>query len=62
MVSLWPHFAETLALPTLVRFLVVLALIGGVIFSGMLAFAYLVEPEPRDMSVTIPPARLQPRR
>lgn len=50
------------SLPTLVRFLTVLILIGGVVFSGMLAFAYLVEPEPRDMSVTIPPARLQPRR
>ena len=29
--------------------------------AGMLALAYLVEPEPRDMSITIPPARLQPR-
>lgn len=48
-------------MPTLVRFLTVLLVIGGTIFGGMLAFAYLVEPEPRDMTVTIPPARLQPR-
>jgi hypothetical protein len=49
-------------LPTLVRFVAILAVLGGLGFAGMLAFAYLVEPEPRDMTVTIPPARLQPRR
>ncbi|WP_439572389.1 histidine kinase [Phreatobacter sp.] len=49
-------------MPTLFRFLVVLTLIAGVVFAGMAALAYLVEPEPRDMSVTIPPARLQPQR
>lgn len=49
-------------MPTLFRFLMVLALIAGVGFAGMAALAYLVEPEPRDMSVPIPPARLQPQR
>ena len=49
-------------MPTLVRFVVILAVLGGLTFAGMLALAYLVDPEPRDMTVTIPPARLQPRR
>lgn len=49
-------------MPTLFRFLTVLVLIAGVGLAGMVALAYLVEPEPRDMTVTIPPARLQPQR
>lgn len=49
-------------MPTLFRFVTILAVLGGLVFAGMLALAYLVEPEPRDMSVTVPPARLQPRR
>ena len=44
------------------RFVAILAVLGGVTFAGMLAFAYLVDPEPRDMTVNVPPARLQPRR
>lgn len=49
-------------MPTLFRFLVILLVLGGLGFSGMLALAYLVEPEAREMSVAVPPARLQPRR
>lgn len=49
-------------MPTLFRFLMVLLLIAGAGLAGMAALAYLVEPEPRDMTVTIPPARLQPQR
>lgn len=49
-------------MPTLFRFVTILAVLGGLGFAAMLALAHLVEPEPRDMSVTVPPARLQPKR
>lgn len=48
-------------MPTLFRFVTILAVLGALVLGAMLALAYLVEPEPRDMTVTIPPARLQPR-
>jgi hypothetical protein len=47
--------------PTLFRFLVVLALLAGLGFAAMFALATLVEPEPREMTVTIPASRLPPR-
>jgi hypothetical protein len=47
--------------PTLFRFLLVLAVIAGLGFAAMLALATLVVPEPREMTVTIPQSRLQPR-
>lgn len=40
-------------MPSLFRFLTVVAVIGGLIFAGMSALAYLVKPQPREMSVTI---------
>ncbi|MCZ8316746.1 histidine kinase [Phreatobacter sp.] len=49
-------------MPTLFRFITILLVLAGLGFSGMLALAYLVDPEPREMSVQVPPARLQPRR
>ena len=36
-------------MPTLFRFVTLLLVLGGLGFSGMLALAYLVEPEPREM-------------
>jgi hypothetical protein len=45
-------------MPTLFKFLGVLGVIGGLCLAGMAALAYLVEPEPREMSVTVPPAKL----
>jgi predicted histidine transporter YuiF (NhaC family) len=47
-------------MPSLIRLLVVLALIAGAIYGGMLALVTLVEPNPREMSVRIPPDRLKP--
>lgn len=49
-------------MPTLLRFLTILALLVGAGYAGMAALAYLVEPQPREMTITIPPERLQPRR
>jgi hypothetical protein len=48
-------------MPTLFRFLAVLAVIGGLAFAAMFALATFVEPEPRETTVTIPNSRLQPR-
>jgi len=49
------------AVPTLFRFLAVIAVIGALIAGAMFALATLVEPEPREMSVTVPPSRLAPK-
>ena len=48
-------------MPTLFRFLAVLAVLGGLGFAAMFALATLVEPEPREMTVTIPNSKLQSR-
>lgn len=45
-------------MPSLIRFLVVVGLLAGVTFGAMWALAYLVEPQPREMTVTIPADRL----
>jgi hypothetical protein len=47
--------------PTLFRFLAVIALLAGLGFAVMFALATFVEPQSRDMSVTIPYNRLQPK-
>lgn len=47
-------------MPTLFRFLAILAILGGLIYAGMFALATFVKPTPREMSVTIPSAKLQP--
>jgi hypothetical protein len=46
--------------PTLFRFLATLAILAGLAFAGMFALATFVVPTPREMSVTIPAAKLQP--
>ena len=48
-------------MPTLFRFLFVLAVLAGLVFAAMFALATLVEPQPREMSVTIPSSRLPAR-
>jgi hypothetical protein len=47
--------------PTLFRFFAVLAILAGLGFAAMFALATLVEPEPREISVTVPFNKLQPR-
>jgi hypothetical protein len=47
--------------PTLLRFLVVIAVLAGLAYAAMFALATLVEPEPREMTSTIPASRLPPR-
>jgi hypothetical protein len=45
-------------MPTLFRFLFVLAVIAGVIYGSMMALILLVEPRERDVTVRIPSERL----
>ena len=47
-------------MPSLIRLIVVLAVMAGAIYGGMFALVMLVEPNPREMSVRIPNERLQP--
>ncbi len=45
-------------MPTLFRFLAILGVLGGLAFAGALALVATVEPEPREMSIVIPPGKL----
>ena len=45
-------------MPSLIRFLTVVAILAGLSFAGMWALATLVEPQPREMTLTIPQDRL----
>lgn len=48
-------------MPTLFRFLFVIAVLAGLVYAAMFALATLVEPVPREMTVTIPQSKLAPR-
>ena len=48
-------------MPTLFRFLVVVLVLVGLGFAAMYALATFVEPQPREMTVTIPSNRLPSR-
>jgi phage shock protein PspC (stress-responsive transcriptional regulator) len=47
--------------PTLFRFLFVVLVLAGLGFGAIYALATLVEPQPREMTVTIPTNRLPSR-
>ena len=47
-------------MPTLFRFLFVLAAIAGIIYGSMVALVVLVEPRERDVTVRVPSERLNP--
>jgi len=44
-------------MPSLFRFLTVVAVIGGIVYGAVFALANLVNPKPREMTVTIPADR-----
>jgi hypothetical protein len=44
--------------PSLLRFLFVVGILVGLVWGGMLALVTFVEPQPREMTQTIPPNRL----
>jgi len=45
-------------MPSLIRLLVVVGLLGGAAYGAMFALANFVEPKPREMTITIPQQRL----
>ena len=48
-------------MPSLFRFLTVLAVIAGIVYGAMYALANFVTPKPREMTVTIPQDRFLKR-
>lgn len=55
--------AEEVDVPTLFRFLFIVAVLAGIAFGAIFALATFVEPAPRDMTVTVPANKLaQPQR
>ena len=45
-------------MPSLLRLLVILGVLGGLTYVAMFTLAHFVQPKSREMSVTIPPERL----
>lgn len=52
---------EPPAMPTLFRFLTVLAVIGGLIYGGIYALATFIDPPLREITVTVPQDKFQKR-
>ncbi|HLG83007.1 MAG TPA: histidine kinase [Bradyrhizobium sp.] len=48
-------------MPSLFRFLTVVAIIVGVVYGAIYALANFVNPKPREMTVTIPPDKFLKR-
>jgi hypothetical protein len=48
-------------MPSLFRFLTVVAIIGGLIYGGIFALANFVNPKPREMTVSVPPDKFLKR-
>jgi hypothetical protein len=48
-------------MPSLIRFLIGVALLGALGFAGVWALATFVDPHPREMTIRIPQERLDPR-
>jgi xanthosine utilization system XapX-like protein len=48
-------------MPSLFRFLTIVAVIAGIIYGVIFALANFVNPKPREMSVTIPADRFLKR-
>ena len=46
-------------MPTLFRLIAVAAVVVGAAYAAMFALATFVEPQPREMSQTLPPSKLK---
>jgi hypothetical protein len=44
-------------MPSLFRFLLVVGIIGGLAYAGIIALATMGEPQPREITVTVPQDR-----
>jgi hypothetical protein len=49
-------------MPSLFRFLLVIGIIGGLGYGVIFALATLVNPKPREITVTVPPDRFYKQR
>lgn len=45
-------------MPTLFRFLFVIGVLAGIVWGSMVALVTFVEPQPREMTQTVPAAKL----
>jgi hypothetical protein len=51
---------EFATMPSLIRLLMVVGLLGGAAYGAMFALANFVQPKQREMTITIPQQRLKP--
>ncbi len=42
-------------MPSLLRFLAVIAILAAVVYGGLYGLAHFVQPKPREITVSIPP-------
>ncbi len=47
-------------MPSLIRFLIAVGFVVGIVYGAMFALATFVDPQPREISVRVPPDLLQP--
>ena len=47
-------------MPSLFKFLFTIILLGAIGFGSMIALAYLVEPNERNMTISVPSKRVNP--
>jgi hypothetical protein len=47
-------------MPSLIRFIVFCAVVGGIVYGAMFALVLYVEPNPREISVRVPTDRINP--
>jgi hypothetical protein len=44
-------------MPSLFRFLTVIAVLAAVVYGGIYSLAHFIEPKPREITVSIPPEK-----
>jgi len=49
-------------MPSLLRFLAVIAIICAAVYGGLYSLAHFVKPQPREISVSIPPDKFYKNR
>ncbi|QKV20150.1 histidine kinase [Oricola thermophila] len=47
-------------MPSLIRFLFTIGVLAGIVYAGMWALVFYVDPTPREMQVRIPANRINP--
>lgn len=47
-------------MPSLIRFVVFIGILAGLVYAGMWALVFYVDPQPREMSIRIPADRINP--